>query len=221
MAAIEISDVTSVADTQGEIRLNLGDVASGTGFGSNVTLWGAGDHFIGIPVAATSTQGTQALWTTTGNLRVAIATRDARWQAKQGNLAAGDAAIVSDCDAGLRLTQADNTIALASTQVSVTVDGRSTGKVETKHGSDTLTFDATGLTATVGGFSGGSLAITSSSFVGSVGGPSGASVSMTPVSLALNVGPLSIVMVGAIVNISMPFPAAAILQVNGAPVTVP
>lgn len=132
MAAIEISDVTSVADTQGEIRLNLGDVASGTGFGSNVTLWGAGDHFIGIPVAATSTQGTQALWTTIGNLRVAIATRDARWQAKQGNLAAGDAAIVSDCDAGLLLKQADNTITLSSTNVSVTVDGQ-TQTITAKH----------------------------------------------------------------------------------------
>jgi hypothetical protein len=145
---IDIVDVPRVAAGP-EPRVNLGDVASGVGTAAGVTVWGSGDGFIGCPVAPDANGSARAIQLTQGNLRLALALRDPRWDSQAGNLAPGDRAIVSSCSARFKLTAADNALALLAEDAGVGVDGAGHA-VNLFSGNNTLVVDASGARITVG-----------------------------------------------------------------------
>lgn len=115
MSTIELCDLMlSTADAaSGEVRVNIGNTVDGTGFGAAVPMWGV-DGFLSRPNAAAGGKAAQGLYLTQGNSRRVFASRDTRWAGPFGPMGEGDRALVSDCDAGLHLARAANTITLAS-----------------------------------------------------------------------------------------------------------
>lgn len=141
--ALELCDLIATRTENGEVRVRVGNQASGEGWGSDVSVWSSGDGFLSSP-APPDANGNVALGVllTIGNAKVVIASRDTRYQSKGGTLAAGDRAIVSNCDAALFLSQSSNTITIKSTGVSVEVNG-TTGEVKIANDSSIVTVNAT------------------------------------------------------------------------------
>jgi len=153
---IDIADLTLTVTESGEIRVNVGDKATGKGFGAAVPLFGA-DGFVGAPNADDDAGCAQAIQLTQGNLRLAFAPRDNRYSDKAGALQPGDRAIVSDCDARLKLSQSGNSIALFSTNMGLALDGAG-GNINLSNGPTAVTVGSTGFTISWSG-SGVSLAV--------------------------------------------------------------
>ena len=111
------------ASDDDEPRLKVGDQASGAGVGQDCAYL-ATDGFVSLPNPPDANGGcaTGVCWTP-GNDRIVIAASDSRYNGKAGTLAAGDRAIVSNCDAFFRLSQAGNSITLGSAGMSVELDG--------------------------------------------------------------------------------------------------
>lgn len=163
---IDITDIMLSTLEGGEVRVNIGDNVDGKGYGASLPYWQT-DGFRSRPNLATTTGAAQGLYLTQGNLRRVIASRDNRFLGPFGDLAPGDRAVVSDCDAGLFLDQSANTIRLEGAGATVVVDGAgetvtitkgiATITVETVAGFDTielavggvkLTIDVTGVNVT-------------------------------------------------------------------------
>jgi hypothetical protein len=113
VSQIDQADLLLAQVDGAEVRVNIGDTVTGAGWGSGVAVWGV-DGLLSVPNAATGSGAAQGLYLTQGNQRRVIASRDTRWAGPFGALAAGDRALVSDCDAGLMLDKSANTIRLAS-----------------------------------------------------------------------------------------------------------
>lgn len=122
MMQIDQADVLLTTLVDGDVRLNVGDKVDGKGFGAQVPFWQT-CGFRSRPNPPTSTGAAQVLYLTQGNSRSVVASRDGRFVGPFGSLDEGDAEIISDCDAGLRLDKSANTIKLQSDAVSVVVDG--------------------------------------------------------------------------------------------------
>lgn len=134
----------STADAAtGEVRVNIGNTVDGVGFGAAVPMWGV-DGFLSRPNAAAGGKAAQGLYLTQGNSRRVFASRDTRWPGPFGAMGEGDRAVVSDCDAGLHLDRAANTIALASAGGASVEVGPSS--VSLTFAGCTLTIDAGALT---------------------------------------------------------------------------
>lgn len=122
MMQIDQADVLLTTLVDGDVRLNVGDKVDGKGFGAQVPFWQT-CGFRSRPNPPTSTGAAQVLYLTQGNSRSVVASRDGRFVGPFGSLDEGDAEIISDCDAGLRLDKSANTIKLQSDAVSVVVNG--------------------------------------------------------------------------------------------------
>ncbi len=145
---LRTADVTLSAVEDGEPRPVVGDQASGTGYVASTPMWTPGAAFVSCPNAPSAGSACQvALWQE-GNTTRAIACRDNRYVDKSGALALGDAAIVTDSEAWLRLTKSGNKIELRSKSgantMKVEVDG-SSGTITLSVGPSSLTVDATGV----------------------------------------------------------------------------
>lgn len=180
---LDIVDVVRAA-VGAEQRANLGDVATGAGFAAGATIWGAGDGFIGLPAAPDAAGAARAIQLTQGNIRLALAVRDPRWDSQAGDLAPGDRAIVSSCSARLRLTAAANAVELLAEDAGVGVDGANNAvTLFADSGDHTLVVDGTGVRASVGV---ASVSITEAGIVLAFGGTSltldatGVSIVTTP-----------------------------------------
>jgi hypothetical protein len=111
---LEVLDILVTTDSDGEPRLKVGDYASGQGVGQDC-IFLAATGFVSQPNPpdGSGNCGTAIAWTP-GDDRLVIAAIDNRYIAKAGGLSLGDCAIVSNCDAYLKLTQAGNTITLGA-----------------------------------------------------------------------------------------------------------
>lgn len=122
--------LTSALDDSGEVRLNLGDALTGEGISNDSSYWGI-DGFVSRPNDATSTGAAQALYMVDGHQKRVLASRDNRWITGYGQLAAGDRAIVSDCEAKFLLKKDRSAVTLYTTNeqddnnsMMVDVDGK-------------------------------------------------------------------------------------------------
>jgi len=106
-----VADVLLSSVSSGEVRVNLGDLSDGTGFGAECSLWGV-DGFVSCPNDPDDAGCAQAIYLSSGNSKRAICSRDVRFASKAGALKPGDRAILSDCDARLFLKKANNGITL-------------------------------------------------------------------------------------------------------------
>lgn len=101
---IGTADVTlsTLDEETKEVRLNLGDARANTGIAANVGYWGL-DGFISRPNDSGNSGpedgACQALYLQDGNNKKVIATRDNRFTEFVAELAPGDRAIVSNCQA--------------------------------------------------------------------------------------------------------------------------
>jgi hypothetical protein len=198
---LELLDILITDDDDDVPRLKVGDQFSGKGVGQDCAFLSP-DGFIGLPNAPDGTGAcAQALTLTMGNDRFVIASMDGRYAAKTGNLSPGDRAIVSNCDASLQLSQADNKIQLLaeSQSMEVTLDA-SAQTVTAKVGSNEITVGTSSASMSVSG---------------------GGSVSCDATSITLTLGLLQLTMIGTTLNIATTSGPPAILQVNGVPVAVP
>lgn len=142
---LELLDLIYDDDGSSDLpRLKVGDQASNAGVGQDC-VYLATDGFISQPIGPDGNGAcASAIVWTPGNDRLVISAADARYNSKAGSLAAGDRAVVSNCDAFLKLTQAANKIQLAATPESmeITLDAANNKVVlSTEHMSVTL--DAT------------------------------------------------------------------------------
>lgn len=108
---IQQEDILLSEQESGEVRINVGDKASGVGAGSGVAVWGV-DGFVGMPNLPSDAGCAVALVYQDGHQQRAVATKDVRFAEKAGALQPGDRAIVSDCGARLLLKQATSSISL-------------------------------------------------------------------------------------------------------------
>ena len=137
---IQIADATISQDESGESRISVGNLATNQGLGSNVSVWGASEGFVGLPNPPTTSQppsNCQVLVGTSGNIRIAFAPRDERYRQKVGVLAPGDRAITSNADVGLLLQQAINVIQLLAVAQGLSVKLDAANKVITLTGVNT------------------------------------------------------------------------------------
>lgn len=96
------ADVTFSSIQSGEVRLNIGEQTTGTGFAAGIACWGNGSGFLARP-ADPSSAGNAQVWTVTeGPTRRALCLRDQRFAAKGGDLAPGDAKCVTPGEAWQR-----------------------------------------------------------------------------------------------------------------------
>lgn len=111
---VDEGDIIAVATDGGEVRVTIGDAKRKLGRYKNVPIYCSG-AFVSVPTAAADGEAAQALFLQDGNEVRAIGWRDNRADivGKVGNLATGDAAIVSaSSDARMLLKAALHLIAL-------------------------------------------------------------------------------------------------------------
>ena len=121
---LEVLDILYVDGSEDdEPRLKVGDQTSAAGVGQDC-IYLANDGFVSMPNAPDANGAATCIASTLGNDRVVLACADNRYNAKAGALAPGDRAIVSNCDAAMKLSKAANQIQLvaAAQGLQVTVD---------------------------------------------------------------------------------------------------
>lgn len=107
----QVCDILASDVTNGEVRVNLGELADGQGFQANGAVWGI-DGFQSCPNDPDENGCAQALYLVSGNQKRAIATRDNRWTAKAGALKPGDRAIVTNSAARVFVKKASGEVIL-------------------------------------------------------------------------------------------------------------
>lgn len=126
-----IADIVRPDTENGAPVANIGEDTTGEGFGADVSVWGNGDGFVSVPNPPSDAGVAQAVVMQDGHAKRATQTRDQRWVTKAGELAPGDRAIVSDSDAWIRLTKANDKIEIVSGDMSVTMEA---GVITIKNG---------------------------------------------------------------------------------------
>lgn len=106
-----VADILSSTQTDGEVRVNLGEQTDGSGFGADSPVYGI-DGFAAMPNDPDENGACQALYLVDGNEKVVFGTRDNRSIAKVGALKPGDRVVFSNCDARVMLKKADNAVSL-------------------------------------------------------------------------------------------------------------
>jgi hypothetical protein len=153
-----VADVLLASTESGDPRVNIGEQATGQGFGADTAVWGSGPAFVSVPNPPSDDGTAQALVGVEGNSSRVLASRDNRYVGAAGALAPGDAAIVSNSDACLRLVSADDTLELKSTDMAITLDGAAGTVTVAKGGSSVVLADG-GITITYAPPSGPSVVI--------------------------------------------------------------
>jgi hypothetical protein len=195
---VELLDILYSVANDNEARLQVGDLATGKGVGQDVAFLSA-DGFLGLPNPPAAGAAGQAIVLTLGNDRFVIASLDGRFSAVLGTMAPGDRAIVSNCDARLKLSQAGNSIALSSTNMTVALDGAG-GTVTASVGSTQVQLTTTSASMSLAG---------------------GGSVTVGAAAVTLAVGGTTLVVDVTGVHITTAPPVPGALVINGTPVTVP
>lgn len=108
-----IADVVLSTATDGEVRVNVGDVLQEdeSGFGQDVALWGV-PGFIGMPDQPDDNGAAQVLYIVDGQKKIGVAARDNRIAEKAGNLQPGDRAVLASCAARILLKAATSSVTL-------------------------------------------------------------------------------------------------------------
>jgi hypothetical protein len=110
MARFDVGDLTLSTTEEGEVRCNIGDQATGTGFAAGAAMWGV-DGFMSCPNQPTTGGNAECIYMTEGQQRRILCTRDRRNLTNAGGaLSPGDRAIVSAGEAWFRLTNASDRI---------------------------------------------------------------------------------------------------------------
>jgi hypothetical protein len=141
------ADILHASTESGDPRVNIGEQSTGAGFGADTAVWGSGPAFVSVPNAPSSGGAAQGLVDVEGNSTRVVASRDNRFVGKAGALAAGDAAIVTDSNACLRLVAAADKLELKSTSMGVELAGQA-GMVTISQGGSTIVMSAAGITLT-------------------------------------------------------------------------
>ena len=97
-------DVVLSTPENGQVRVNLGDVDRGTGYGVSTPVWGP-DGYLARPNDPEN-GACQALYLTDGQNRRAVAFCDNRFAAQAGTLAPGDRMIVTNAACRIYMKQA-------------------------------------------------------------------------------------------------------------------
>lgn len=107
-------DILSSAVEEGEVRVQVGDAQTSTGFGADASMWML-DGFYSMPNSVDDDGACMGLMATQGNMRWIVGTKDNRIVTKYGDLAPGDRAIVSSGDARIILKRADDSVSIITT----------------------------------------------------------------------------------------------------------
>lgn len=91
----DIADILHSTAKGGEVRVNIGDAASGEGERADVQVWGP-DGFVARPNKKTDAGVCQAFYVVDGQQQRVIATRDNRTAKQAGELDEGDRLIVTE-----------------------------------------------------------------------------------------------------------------------------
>lgn len=110
-----VGDVITTSMEGGDVRLNLGNALTSEGVSSDSPLWANGHAFVARPANADPTGACEAQYLYQGNQIIAIATRDARYAEKAGELQPGDAAIVTPGEARLMLKTDNDSVTIYTT----------------------------------------------------------------------------------------------------------
>jgi hypothetical protein len=106
----EPADILSARPVDGDVRINVGDVASdGEGWSADVAMWGV-PGFISIPDPPDADGAAQALLLVDGQEKRSIAARDNRIASKIGEGKAGDRFIVCRRDARVLVKAEENAV---------------------------------------------------------------------------------------------------------------
>lgn len=108
---LSTSNVMSIALEESELRVTIGDPATGVGEMADLTMWGT-DGFYSRPKPPDADGACQVLWERSGPKSRIIATKDNRIIAKYGDMADGDRAIVGYGDARFIIKDASDSITL-------------------------------------------------------------------------------------------------------------
>lgn len=109
--------------TDGEVRVQIGDLASGKGFGASAPVYGV-EGFLTCPNDPDENGAATGLAISDGNTKRVVATRDNRFAKLAGNLNPGDRAIVTKGAARFRINTEKQSVSLATSDDGTT-DGRS------------------------------------------------------------------------------------------------
>lgn len=133
------ADVLLPAAENGEIRLNIGDKATGAGFAADVAMW-CPEGFYGVPNPDDDDGACQVLFLQDGQQKRIVGARDGRYWTKAGALKPGDRVIISRGAARLLLKVETDTISLYSeNQTAPETESTMLVSVDGKNGELTLT----------------------------------------------------------------------------------
>ncbi len=110
------ADITFSSAENGELRVNLGDAASGKGFDSDVPVYGV-DGFLSRPNDADEDGAVTAVYFHDGHQRRVVGTRDNRFAAQAGTMDPGDRMIVTSGPPRFYMKQARQRVGLYTESV--------------------------------------------------------------------------------------------------------
>lgn len=91
---IDVADITLSEVVDGQVRVQLGDLATGTAIGQNYPQWGM-SGFYSVPPAPDKDAAAQCVFIWDDNAKLILGVRDNRHSAFVGNMEPGDTAMVS------------------------------------------------------------------------------------------------------------------------------
>lgn len=138
----DVADVLVTSSTSGDVRVQVGNQASGDGWANGLAMWGIWS-LISRPKAPTSAGACQVVYLNDGNSKRAIAQRDNRYAANAGTVDEGDTVIVTSGDAKVILDDSAQSVTLyaknGGQELTIRVDGDN----------GTITMSANGATITL------------------------------------------------------------------------
>lgn len=139
-----IADILSSEVKDGEVRVQVGDFATQTGWGQNASVWGP-DGFFSRPNDPDADGAAMALVLEGGNAKRIFGARDNRFSPRVGEMMPGDRMIVSRGEARFLLKAEKDGIALytanqldGGSSMLVSLEGES-GLLQTFNGQTTIT----------------------------------------------------------------------------------
>lgn len=145
------ADVLHSTAESGEIRVNLGTVATGEGIDNDVPVWGI-DGFLSRPNDPSDGGAATAVYFHDGHQRRVIGTRDNRFSSQAGTMRPGDRMIVTDGPSRIYAQQARRVGLYTESKDAPEVGGAAmtvdlngvTGVVLVKHGGRLIQFGSDG-----------------------------------------------------------------------------
>jgi len=153
------ADILLSTAESGEIRVNLGNVATEEAIDTDVPVWGI-DGFLSRPNDPSDNGAATAVYFHDGHQRRVIGTRDNRFSSQAGTLRPGDRMIVTDGPTRFYMKQAAQKVgvyteaktkpAVGGSAMTVDVDG-DTGNITIKRGGETVVLTEGGVTIVCAG----------------------------------------------------------------------